>query len=179
MFRPPLTGHGGRNRAECNNGTMRPELPLGGVAAPQRPPVISGSPSIDGTVVFASGWLTGIGTHSGACPSGTDERPSGSASRSGRRPCPRRIGTASRSGGAGSRDRRGGCQCGVGHGEAASDCVDGSPDAVQHLRELVRRELGETASSGQLVQPLVASVGLFPIEAPLFGVVEPARLTDP
>src|SRR5450759_2889623 len=58
MFRPPLTGHGGRNRAECNNGTMRPELPLGGVAAPQRPPVISGSPSIDGTVVFASGSIT-------------------------------------------------------------------------------------------------------------------------
>src|SRR5664280_2626387 len=56
MFKAPLTGHGERNRAECNNGTMRPELPLGGVAAPQRPPVISGAPSVDGPVVFASGW---------------------------------------------------------------------------------------------------------------------------
>ena len=48
----------GRNRAECNNGTMRPELPLGRVAAPQRPPVISGSPSVDGPVVFAGGSVT-------------------------------------------------------------------------------------------------------------------------
>jgi len=51
-----------------------------------------------------------------------------------------------------------------GHREAAPHRVDSGPDALQHLRQLVRRELGEGAGSGHLVEPLVAGVGLSPQE---------------
>ena len=54
-----------------------------------------------------------------------------------------------------------------------------APGPLQHLRQLVRRELGEGTEGGHLVQPLVPGVGPLPVKAPLLGFAELACRPDP
>src|ERR1044071_7520184 len=70
------------------------------------------------------------------------------------------------------------CQGGVVHREASAEGVDGVSDRVQYVGQLSGRELGEASGGGEQVQPLVACVGLIPVESPLFGIGELSGLAD-
>src|ERR1700684_1039784 len=87
--------------------------------------------------------------------------------------------TSESRGSAGRGPRCGGCQCCVAHRETAADFVDGVPDAVKYLGDLVLRELGEGTGGAFQVQPFVAGVWLVPVELPLLRFVEPVRLSAP
>jgi hypothetical protein len=64
------------------------------------------------------------------------------------------------------------------HRESSAQSVDGSADLIEDAGQLFRAEPGEAAGGGQQDQPLVAGVGLFPVESPLFGLVELSGLAD-
>src|ERR1700722_14729722 len=60
--------------------------------------------------------------------------------------------------------RRAGRQGGVGHRDGAVQSVDGGADLIEDVGQRVGTEPGEAAGGGQQGQPLVAGVGLLPVE---------------
>ncbi|WP_377592993.1 hypothetical protein [Micromonospora eburnea] len=64
------------------------------------------------------------------------------------------------------------------HREAATQSVDSVSYRTQYLGQLIGAEPGEAAGRGEQIQPLVARVGLLPVESPLFRVVELFGLAD-
>jgi hypothetical protein len=73
---------------------------------------------------------------------------------------------------------RGGCQGGVVHREGSAESVDGGADRIEDIGQPVGVEPGEPTGGGQQGQPLVAGVGLLPVESPLFGFIESFGLAD-